>query len=195
MSISDVLSVLSGIVILIAFAPYVLAIVEGPAVPRKVTWLIWAASDWIIFAGMLAKGTISGLIAAACIGATTIFLLSLRYGESGWKTRDKVCVTLSGTAILLWQYFGESNLGIAFSCLSLLIAAWPTYVSAYENPRNEDAVAWIIFVISSALGVAAIKHATFADIIPPLTFFIIDFPMMYLLFVRPYLRYRRHQFI
>lgn len=134
---------------------------------------------------MIAKGTISGLIAAASLGATTIFLLSLLYGERGWTTRDKACLALSGAAIFLWQYFGESNLGIGFSLLSLAIAAWPTYVSAWERPENEDSKAWIIFNISSFLGVLAIRHLSFADIAPPVIFMLIDAPMIYLLFIRP----------
>lgn len=193
MNISDALSVLSGIVILIAFFPYIRAIVKRQTSPRKATWLIWATGDWIILAGMIAKGTISGLIAAACLGATTIFILSLFYGEAGWKTRDKVCITLSGAAILLWQYFGESNLGIGFSLLSLAIAAWPTYVSAWEKPENEDTKAWIIFNISSFLGVLGIRHLTFTDIAPPVTFMLIDLPLIYLLFIRPASLRRRRQ--
>lgn len=151
--------------------------------------------DWIVLAGMIVKGTISGLIVAACLGATTIFLLSLRYGEPGWNTRDKVCITLSGVAIALWQYFGESNLGIAFSLLSLAIAAWPTYVSAWEKPKNEDAKGWILFNIASFLGVLAIGHMTFADIAPPVAFMLIDTPMLYLLFVRPASIRRRAQVV
>lgn len=185
MNISNVLSTLSGIVILIAFFPYIRAIVRRETNPRKATWLVWAAGDWIVLAGMIAKGTISGLIAAACLGATTIFLLSLRYGEAGWNARDKVCITLSGVAVILWQYFGESNLGIAFSLLSLVVAAWPTYASAWERPQNEDPKGWIIFNISSFLGVLGISHLTFADVAPPVTFMFVDAPMLYLLFVRP----------
>lgn len=184
---------LSGIVILIAFFPYIRAIVKKETSPRKATWLVWATGDWIVLTGMLAKGTISGLIAAACLGATTIFLLSLRYGEPGWSNRDKVCLSLSGLAIALWQYFGESNIGIAFGLLSLVIAAWPTYVSAWERPQNEDAKGWIIFNISSFLGVLAICQLTFADIAPPVVFMCIDTPMLYLLFVRPALLRRREQ--
>ena len=185
MNLSDVLSVLSGIVILIAFLPYGRAIIKRETSPRKATWLIWATGDWIVLAGMINKGTISGLVAAACLGATTIFFLSLRYGEAGWKIRDKICIALSGVAIVLWRYFGESNLGIAFGLLSLLVAAWPTYVSAWEKPENEDARSWVIFNISSIIGVLAIPHLTFADIAPPVVFFLIDVPLLYLLFIRP----------
>lgn len=195
MNISNFLSVLSGIVILIAFFPYIRAIVKKETSPRKATWLVWAAGDWIVLAGMLAKGTVSGLIAAACLGATTIFILSLRYGEPGWSNRDKVCLSLSASAIVLWQYFGESNIGIAFSLLSLAIAAWPTYVSAWGKPQNEDAKGWVIFNISSFLGVLGIAHLTFADVAPPVAFMLIDAPMLYLLFIRPASLRRREQTI
>lgn len=191
MEIRYVLSALSGLIFLVAFYPYIKAIVKREARPRKATWLIWAAGDWIILIGMLANGTTSGQMIAACMGATTIFLLSLRYGETGWETRDKVCITLSTVAIMLWLYFGESNLGIGFSLLSLAIAAWPTYVSAWDNPRNESAKAWILFEISSVVAVMAIPRMTFADAAPAIAFLIIDSPMMYLLFIRQALRQRR----
>lgn len=182
---SDILSLLSGVVFIIAFIPYIGAILRGEARPRKATWLVWAVGDWIILIGMATKGTTSGLIIAACFGATCLFLLSLWYGDAGWENRDRVCLTLSGVAILLWLYFGESNLGIMFSLLSLAIAAWPTYVSAWRRPENEDAKGWVIFNISSLLAVLAIPRATIADVAPPVTFMLIDLPMLYLLLVRP----------
>jgi hypothetical protein len=182
--VSDVFSFVSAIVFVAALLPYIAAIVMGQAIPRKATWLVWATGDWIILAGMFAKETYNGLIIAACFGATTIFLLSLLKGEQGWTRRDKVCLTLSGVAILLWQYFGESNWSIGFSALSLVIAAWPTYVSAWENPKNESAMGWILFNLSSFLGLLAIRNATFADIVPPAVFVAIDVPMLYLLFIR-----------
>lgn len=188
---SDVFSFVSAIVFVAALLPYIAEVAIGQARPRKATWLVWATGDWIILAGMLAKGTYNGLIIAACFGATAIFILSLLKGEKGWTKHDKMCLALSGVAILLWQYFGDSNWGIAFSSLSLVIAAWPTYVSAWERPENESANGWILFVYSSALGVLAIRQAAFADIVPPTTFLVIDLPMMYILFIRPY--HRKHQ--
>lgn len=191
MTIREILSMLSGVVLLVAFLPYLTATVKRQATPRKATWLVWATGDWILIFGMMAKGTFSWLIAAACLGASAAFVLSLMYGEKGWKTRDKICLALSAVGVALWLYFGESNLGIAFGSLSLMIAAWPTYLSAWENPLNEDASSWIIFNVSSVLGVLAIPHLTFADVVPPLTFLLIDGPMIYLLFIRPTLRQRK----
>lgn len=87
-SIKVVLSVLSGLVFIGAFFPYILAIVKGGASPRKATWMVWATGDIIILIGMMVKQTTSGLMIAAVLGATTVFLLSLKYGEPGWNKRD-----------------------------------------------------------------------------------------------------------
>lgn len=190
MNIQHILSALSGLVLMIAFWPYIVAIVRKETSPRKATWLIWAANDVIILVGMLAKGTISGLLIGATLGATTTFLLSLKYGEAGWNRRDKVCISLLALVIILWFWFSDSNIGIALSCLGLAIAAWPTYVSAWQKPENEDKKAWIIFNTSSLLGVLAIPHLTFADMAPPIAFSAINLPMLFLLFARPYLQKR-----
>lgn len=185
MSVRDILSVCSGLTFVIAFYPYIRAIVRGETSPRKATWLVWALGDIIILTGMIAKGTVSGLIIGAVLGATTTLILSLQFGETGWTKRDKVCITLSLASIYLWLYFGDSNYGIAFSLIALMIAVWPTYVSAWHKPENEDKRGWILFNLANVFAVLAIPHATFADAAPPFVFMVIDVPMLFMLFVRP----------
>lgn len=191
MTVSYALFILSGIVFVIAFFPYIKAILRKETSPRKATWLIWFLGDIIVLAGMIAKHTINGIIVVGVLGAGTTFLLSLKYGEAGWTKRDKICLALSGLAIILWLYFGESNIGIGFSLISLAIAAWPTYVSALHKPENEDLKGWILFNISSFIGVLAIPHLTFADVAPAAAFMAIDGPMLYLLLIHPKIKNRK----
>lgn len=195
MNLKAILSTISGLVFIFAFFPYSKAIVKKETSPRKATWLVWAAGDIIILIGMIAKGTISGLMVGAVIGATSIFLLSLKFGEPGWTKRDKICITLSALAITLWIYFGESNIGIALSLLALYIAAWPTYVSAWEKPENEDKRGWIFFNLANFFALVAIPHLTFADMAAPIVFTAIDLPMLFLLFIRPRLQKRAAEIV
>jgi hypothetical protein len=146
--------------------------------------LVWALGDIIILTGMIVKGTVSGLMIGAVLGATTTLLLSLKFGESGWTKRDKICISLSGIAIGLWLYLGDSDFGIAFSLLALVIAAWPTYVSAWDQPQNEDRRGWALFNLANLFAALAIPQWTFADVAPPFTFMAIDLPMLYMLFIR-----------
>lgn len=184
MSIKVILSTCSGLIFILAFFPYIRAIVRGETSPRKATWLVWTVGDIIILTGMIVKGTVSGLMIGAVLGATTTLVLSLKYGESGWTRRDKVCISFSGLAIALWLYYGDSNFGIAFSLLALAIAVWPTYVSAWHKPENEDRRGWVLFNLANVFAVFGIPYWTFADAAPPSTFMVIDVPMLYLLFLR-----------
>ncbi len=188
MNLSYALFVLSGVIFIIAFIPYTLAILRKETRPRKVTWLIWFVGDLIVLLGMVAKHTINGIIIVAVVGAGSTLALSIKQGERGWTKHDKYCLSLSGLAIALWIYFGDSNLGICFSLLSLAIAAWPTYVSASRNPEIEDRRSWILFNLSSFVALWAIPRGTFADIAPPVTFMAIDGVMLYLLFVHQRLK-------
>ena len=185
MDIKSFFSILSGIVFLYAFYPYWKAILRGETKPQKVTWLIWAISDGVILAGMLANDTINGLLVGAVISATITFILALKFGKSGWNRQDKVCLTLSILAILLWVFSGESNVGIALSLLVIVIGMWPTWVSTLENPAHESKKGWAIFLISSFLAMVAITNRTFADVAPPSVFFTLDLSMVYLLFIHP----------
>ena len=130
MSLYNISSFLAGFLFLFAFFPYVKAIVKGNASPKKATWLIWALNDIIVVAGMAAEGRFNGLIAGATIGATTVFFLSLRKGESGWKPLDIVCVCMSIVAIVA-SFLVDVNIGIALGLSSLFIAAVPTYYGGY----------------------------------------------------------------
>lgn len=184
MSIKDALAVLSGLVLLYAFVPYLGAIVKGETSPRKATWLVWAVGDIIAFAGTAVAHKTNLLLLGASIGATTTFLLTLKFGKSGWLLEEKVCLALSGLAIVLWGYFGNSNVGIGLSLFALMIAAWPMYVSAWHNPEHEDKKGWIVFNLSSFIALFAVKHLTFAEAAPAIAFCLIDAPMLYLLFIR-----------
>lgn len=192
--ITTALSALSGLIFVFAFFPQTLGIVRKEISPRLVTWLIWAVGDWIILSGSLAQGAIpGGLIIVATIGATLTFILTLQYGERGCTTRDKVCLSLSVLALVLWNFFDDSNYGIAFSLISLVIAAYPMYVVVWHEPEKESRQAWFLFNISSILAVLAIPkllsgdfhEITFVNAAPPIGFTLIDLPMLYLLFIRP----------
>lgn len=181
---SKAFSVLSGLIFLYAFSPYIKAILRKEATPRKATWLVWAAGDIVTLSGMLAKHTFSWQMVAASIGASTVFFLAILNGEPGWTKRDKVCLSIAFLAIVLWMYFGDSNVGIALSLIALAVAAWPTYVSAWEKPENEDRKTWFFFNLSSILAILAIPSCTFANAAPPIVFLAIDIPMIFLVVAR-----------
>lgn len=188
-----IFSTLAGILIIIAFVPYALAILGRdirlkritPTKPSKASWVIWASLDTITFAGMYAKDTVNGQILGAVIGIWVVIALALKYGTPGWTRLDKFCLAGAVLGITLWQIFNDPVLGIMTSCAVLFLGSIPTFVSAWKDPAHEDKLAWTIFWSSCVCAVIAIPHWTLADAAQPITFFVIESIVMYILFVGP----------
>lgn len=183
MTIQTIVSTAAGIVFLLGFAPYIIAIVRGETKPSKASWVIWASLDTITIVGMYFKDTLNGQIFGAVIGAWAVVALALIYGKPGWTKLDMQCFGGAVFGIALWLTFDEPTIGIVVSNIVVFIGAIPTFKSAWKNPEQEDRLAWTIFWISCVLAVIAIPHWTLADATQPVVFFSIESIMMYLLFV------------
>jgi len=180
----QILSATAGVLFVIGFLPYAIAIVRGSTKPSKASWLIWAGLDTITLCGMFAKHTVNGQILGAVIGVWIIVALTMKFGTSGWTKLDKFCLAGAVLGVSLWQLFDEPLLGIATSLSLGFLGSIPTFVSAWHDPSREDKFAWTIFWASCVLAVWAIPSWTIADAGQPLMFFVVENVMMYLLYVR-----------
>ncbi len=186
----QLLSALSGIVFVVAFIPYIRAILrpeEDPKKtrPQKASWIIWATLDSITLAGMVAKDSVNGQIVGAIIGAWMVAALAMKYGKPGWTWLDKLCLGGAALAIILWQVFDSPVIGLATSLTATFIGLFPTFRNTWSKPEEEDKIAWTLYWISCVLAVAAAPSWTLADAAQPLTFFAIESIVMLLLFIKP----------
>lgn len=185
MAFKSVLSIIAGVLFIVAFVPYIRAILRGEAKPVKTSWLIWATLDSITIAGMYAEGTVNGQILGAVLGAWTVAVLALKYGTPGWTKLDKFCLVGAVLGIVLWQMFSNPVLGIITSLSVVFLGSIPTFSSAWKDPSREDRTAWTIFWLSCVPAVGAVPQWTLADAAQPVTFFAIESIMMYILYFRP----------
>lgn len=181
----EVLQVLAGLLYIAAFVPYIRAILRKETKPAKASWLIWASLDTITLAGMFFNNTVNGQMLGVVLGAWVVALLALKYGTPGWTKLDKFCLGGGVLGIVLWQVFNDPILGIVTSLSVIFLGSFPTFTSAWKDPSRENKLAWTIFWVSCVCAVIAIPHWTLADAIQPITFFVIETIMMYILFIRP----------
>lgn len=198
MNTQEILSAIAGILFVLGFVPYILAVLRdrniplgtpGKAEPKKASWLIWASLDVIIIAGMYAKHSVNGLIVGAAVGAWFVVILALKYGAPGWTWLDKFCIAGAILGVALWSVFNDPVLAIATSLGVVFLGSVPTFASAFNDPTKEDKLGWTIFWLSCACAVLAIPKMTFEDAAQPIVFFSIETIMMYLLFIKPRIRF------
>ena len=119
------------------------------------------------------------------MGVWIVAALALKYGASGWTKLDKFCLGGAVLGVTMWYLFDSPTLGITVSNGIIFLGAFPTFASAWRDPSGEDKAAWTIYWLSCVASVLAIPAWTLADAMQPLTFFVIESVVMYLLFVQP----------
>ena len=179
------LSLVSGILFVLGFFPYILGILKKTAVPSKASWIIWAALDVITIYSMWLENCINGQIVGAVIGAMIVAILSLSYGKSGWTTLDKVCIcgAIAGIAIMMFN----PQAALLVSLFTMILGALPTFSDAWCTPEKMGKAAWIVWLFSCWCAMCSIPHWTIEDAAQPITFLFNNSVMIYLVFVRPHL--------
>jgi len=179
------LSLLSGILQVAGFFPYGYATIKGRTKPAKASWLIWAVLDTITLVGMYAANSLNGQIIGAVVGVWVIVALAFNYGKPGWAMLDVVCLAGGAFGIALWQMFDNPTLAIVTSLTVVAIGAIPTITNAFVHPEEEDRIAWLLYTLAAVAAIFAIPKWDLDNAAQPITFFVVEAIMMWLLWVRP----------
>ncbi len=182
----DFLIIMTGILQTLCMIPYIAGILRGDSKPMKSTWFIWATLDVITLSSMYMKGEMNIQIIIAVLSASSVALLSLKYGQPGLSRIDKVCLSGAVLAIALWAVSGNPLLALICSLSATLIGMIPTAVSAWQVPSRENRLAWTIGTAASICSVLTVKEWEVAASAQPIVFLVINFGMMPILYLRQY---------
>jgi len=188
--LKNIFSILAGILVVIAYVPYITAILRKQTKPAKASWIIWGALDTITLAGMIAKHSVNGQILGAVVGVWIIVILTLKRGTPGWTKLDKLCLAGAALGIVLWRTFNNPVLAIMISQVVMFLGSFPTFKSAWQDQSRENKLAWTIIWISCIFAMFGIPKWTFQDAGQPINFLIIDSIMMFILYIHPKLSIR-----
>ncbi|MGD0576454.1 MAG: hypothetical protein ABSA74_00050 [Candidatus Staskawiczbacteria bacterium] len=185
MKIQTAISAIAGILFVLAYIPYIRAILSGKAKPAKASWIIWASLDSITIVGMYVQHALNGQMVGAVAGSWIVVVFALKYGMPGWSRLDKFCLAGAVVGVVLWKLFSNPTLGILISLAVVFVGSIPTFVSAWHDPSREDKLAWTLYWVSCICAVLAIPKLTFDDVSQPAVFCIIETIMMYILYIKP----------
>ena len=158
MNIKLIFAILSSLIGISCFIPYIYDIFKGITKPHSYSWLIWTILQIIGVMAMASGGAGIG-VASLAIGAILccfIFILSLFYGTSNIKIFDIICLIGALTAIIIYFLIHNALLSIIIVTVTDLIGFLPTLRKSYEEPKTETFLTYIISSISSLFALGAL---------------------------------------
>ncbi len=176
----------AGALSLLAFVPYIIAILRGQTRPNRVTWWIWATTGAVLLASYHFSGadTTIWVPASYFVASLATALLSIRYGEGGATPLDRGCLLGAGAGLLLWWWFDAPVVALVTTLGVDFAGAVPTIRKAWIAPHTEDRLAWALFLAGNALNLIAVDRWEFAIAVYPV-YFLLASGTISLLVLRP----------
>ncbi len=156
------LGLLAGIITLLGFVPYCLAIVQGRTKPNQATWVIWSIVGILLGSSYWASGATQTLWVplSYVIGPIITTAFALRYGADQWSRFDRLCLLGAAVSLLLWFLLRSPQVALVINLVIDLFGALPTIRNAWHRPQDEDRTGWLIFTVGNALNILAIDRWT-----------------------------------
>src|SRR6202051_975765 len=162
MTTNAVLGIAAGILGLAANPEDVADIVRGDTKPRRTTWWMLAALHLVLTASYYASGARETvwLPTAYAISFVVVGLFSIRYGETGWRITDSVCLLGVCCSVLLWWIARSAELALFLTISADFLAITPTIEKSYRRPWTENRTAWLMATAAALLNVLAVETWT-----------------------------------
>jgi hypothetical protein len=143
---------IAAVLTTLAALAYIRSMFKGDTKPNRVTWLMWSVAPFVAAAASLSMGGGWAVIPVfmAGLGPFMIFVASFFSRKAYWKLAkfDYACGLISALAIVLWYLTSNAEFAIIFSILSDALAAVPTLVKAWHDPKTESVWPYLIGIFS-----------------------------------------------
>jgi hypothetical protein len=162
----------------LAALAYIRSMFKGDTKPNRVTWLMWSVAPFVAAAASLSMGSNWAVIPVfmAGLGPFLIFTASFFSKKAYWKlTRfDYLCGAISAVAIILWYLTSNADFAIVFSILSDALAAVPTLIKAWHDPKTESVWPYLIGIFSPITSFLVVGAWSFSELAFPSYLIIIN---------------------
>lgn len=160
MNIKSVYALISTLINILAFMPYLRDVWKRKTKPHEFTWLIWCVTQGITVAALLHGGIgIVGVIplSIGALLAAFIFLLSLRDGEKNITRSDILALSVALAAMVVWWLLDNPLLSVVMVTAIDVVGYIPTFRKSYVNPWSETVSSWGLFSLSNVFAILALN--------------------------------------
>lgn len=149
---------ISGILILLSFAPYIRDIFRHTTKPERASWLIWSVLNLISFFSQLAKGASHSLwlAGAQAGGDIVVLILSVKYGFGGLVKRDIITLVVVSISLILWYLTREAAVALFIAIAIDAIGLFLTVMKAYRKPTTETMSSWVLTGVAGLFAILSV---------------------------------------
>ncbi len=164
---------ISGIAVaitLLAFIPYIRAILRGSVRPHVFSWVIWGTTTFLVFLAQLqAEGGI-GAWPIGISGIITIYIAALAYHYKADITisrSDWLFFMLALSSVPLWLATADPLWAVVILTTIDLLGFGPTLRKVYHAPYSESLLFINLFALRNLLVIAALESYSIATLLFP----------------------------
>lgn len=171
-----VFGLLSGILSVLCYVPYIRGILKGHVKPERASWLIWSVLTVIGFFSNAALGTTHSLWLPGVqgIGVVIVFLLSIKHGYGGFLRRDVLTLIASGMVLGIWYFTKQPILAVYLTTCIDAMGGYLTVIKSYEKPDTETPITWAISAVAGLFALLSVGRLDAALLAYPLYIFLIN---------------------
>jgi hypothetical protein len=152
-----------------SLVPYVRDIIRHKTKPQRSMWWIYSGLFLLLFAAQLDAGSgwVVVLTAEYVLSATTIAILSLKYGYGSLHKRDGLSIGVALFGLAAWLITSNPLLAIIMVVMVDFAGFWLTIVKTWHAPHSETLISWELSLIGNIIGVAAVTTWSFTVLVYP----------------------------
>ena len=168
---------ISALLSVCAFIPYVRDTLIGRTQPQRASWLIWSILSSISLASQVHEGALSSLwFAGVQSGATMLILgLSLFRGQGAFcSPRDLVVLIAAAVGLILWMLMDTAIYALMISISISLLGGSVTVLKAYRAPDSETFSTWFLSCIASWFAILSVGEANWILLAYPVYLFTLN---------------------
>lgn len=175
---AEVLIVLSALIGVAAFIPYITLTIQGKVRPQLVTWGIWTVLAAVLTISALQQGQITSAVLSsqALLGCGIVVLLGARQGQVKLTRLDIICLMGAVAGVASLAVFRDPALAIFIAVAVDSVAFIPTLRHAWQKPEEESLISFALATVagSLALGVALSQFTQLSGVIYPMYSFLFN---------------------
>lgn len=155
---NDMVGIVSGVVGLAGYAPYIVDILRRRTQPERTSWFIWMLEYAVLCTAQIVKnaGPAVWLAGLQLAGVVVVCGLSLKFGVGQADRKSKVILVCTCAALVAWLFSSDPDVAI---CLLIAVEASGVVLTAlkvYHQPGSETLTMWLLLSAAGAIGIFAV---------------------------------------